>query len=103
MSADTLFVLLSETGQSESDFSVELAYFIPGTGGDFSTNFTQYSLSLDSYLGLPVFLAFVYANWSGDCAVLLDSVNGPPVLLPSPPYNPQPTYNASGVDFAFDI
>ncbi|MBM3324913.1 MAG: hypothetical protein FJY66_04530, partial [Calditrichaeota bacterium] len=96
---DSLYVLVSTTDSQPASFTNILAGYKPGQGGDFINEYVQFVLSLASFVGQDIYIAFLHTDPDdGDNTIYIDDVTGPELLeAPQPPSNPQPADNAVGV------
>jgi hypothetical protein len=96
---DSLFVLVSTTDSLPASFTGVIAGYKCGQGGDFINEYVRFSLSLESYVGSDIYIAFLHTDPDdGDNTIYLDDVTGPELLeAPQPPSNPQPDDGAVSI------
>jgi hypothetical protein len=96
---DSLYVMLSTTDSLPASFTQQLAEYKCGSGGAFQNVYQNYALSLSSWVGQDVFVAFLHRDeGSGGNHIFLDDVTGPELLAPPKEAStPTPADGAVGV------
>ncbi len=71
---DSLCVRVSTTDSSLSSFTTRIMYLADGSGYPTTYTWQRYAVSLNSYAGQQIFIAFKHANANGD-GIYLDDIN----------------------------